>query len=360
MKYMFIVQGEGRGHLTQAIALAGLLRRAGHEVVEALVGKNANRTLPAFFADRIGCPVRTFDSPSFDYGKKGKRGKLLQTIFTNTTPVQLARWQKSINTIVHTIDARKPDVVVNFYEILLGFAGLAHRLKVPVVSIGHQFLLDHPDFPHRSATDQGQFALRFNNMLCSLGSTKTLALSFYPMKDFLRARMAVVPPLLRPEVFELTPRDEGYILGYVLNPAYADEVREWHKKHRDTKIHLFWDKKDAPETLEDGAGLTFHKLDDKKFLQMMGSCSGYATTAGFESVCEAMYLGKPALLIPVHIEQEVNGEDAAGIGAGVVAREFDLGRLLDFIPRYGADTAKFREWVGRGEELFVRHLTTLV
>jgi UDP:flavonoid glycosyltransferase YjiC (YdhE family) len=73
-----------------------------------------------------------------------------------------------------------------------------------------------------------------------------------------------------------------------------------------------------------------------------------------------MYLGKPALLIPVHIEQEVNGEDAAGIGAGVVAKEFDLSQLVEFIPNYAADTEKFRAWVAQGEELFVRHLTTLV
>lgn len=39
MKILFIVQGEGRGHLTQAISLERLLTRSGHEVVEVLVGK---------------------------------------------------------------------------------------------------------------------------------------------------------------------------------------------------------------------------------------------------------------------------------------------------------------------------------
>ena len=34
MKFLFIVQGEGRGHLTQAITLESILRRSGHEVVE--------------------------------------------------------------------------------------------------------------------------------------------------------------------------------------------------------------------------------------------------------------------------------------------------------------------------------------
>ena len=360
MRYMFIVQGEGRGHLTQAIALAGVLRKHGHEVVDVMVGKNPNRVLPGFFEEKIGCEVTTFDSPSFDYGKVGKRGRMAKTLFTNTTPLNLDRFRKSITRIVRRIGRVEPDVVVNFYEILLGVSSLVHKFRVPVVSIGHQFLVDHPDYGHRSRSDQGQFALRLNNMLCSLGTTKTLALSFYPMKDFYRDRMAVVPPLLRSELFEQEPRDEGYILGYMLNPGYADEVKAWHRKHPEVRLHLFWDKKDAPETMEAEPGLTFHRIDDRRFLEMMAGCSGYATTAGFESVCEAMWLGKPALLVPAHIEQEINAQDAAGIGAGIAAMDFDLSLLVDFIPRYGADTAAFREWVARGEELFVRHLTTLV
>ena len=35
-------------------------------------------------------------------------------------------------------------------------------------------------------------------------------------------------------------------------------------------------------------------------------CKAYASTAGFESVCEAMYLGKPILMVPAHIEQDCN------------------------------------------------------
>ncbi len=360
MKYLFIVQGEGRGHLTQALALAQMLRKAGHEVAEVLVGKNPNRVLPRFFEEKVGCPLRTFDSPSFDYGKSGKKGRLTKTIIANTTPRRLARWSKSVTTIVRRIEKTEPDVVVNFYEILTGVASLMYRFKTPVVSIGHQFLIEHPDYQHRSTTDQGQFALRLNNTLCSLGTTKTLALSFYPLKDFYRERMAVVPPLLRQELFELEPRNEGYLLGYVLNPAYADELKTWHRKHPGQDIHLFWDKRDAPETLEPEPGFVLHKLDDKRFLEMMASCAGYATTAGFESVCEAMWLGKPTLMIPAHLEQQINAEDAVGIGAGVVAREFDLDKLLDSIPHYKADTEAFRKWVSRGEELFVRHLTTLV
>ncbi|MEQ2911081.1 hypothetical protein [Butyricimonas faecihominis] len=75
MKYLFIVQGEGRGHLTQAISLSQMLRRHGHEIVEVLVGKSSNREIPAFFLEKIGAKVKTFtgrewlSSPRF-YGKR--------------------------------------------------------------------------------------------------------------------------------------------------------------------------------------------------------------------------------------------------------------------------------------------------
>lgn len=51
----------------------------------------------------------------------------------------------------------------------------------------------------------------------------------------------------------------------------------------------------------------------------MSSCRAYATTAGFESVCEAMYLGKPLLMVPAHIEQDCNAYDAARGGAGIIS-----------------------------------------
>mgnify|MGYP006923434383 CR=1 FL=1 len=48
MKFLFIVQGEGRGHFTQAITLEEMLLRNGHEVVEVLVGKSSTRTCRIF------------------------------------------------------------------------------------------------------------------------------------------------------------------------------------------------------------------------------------------------------------------------------------------------------------------------
>ena len=139
-----------------------------------------------------------------------------------------------------------------------------------------------------------------------------------------------------------------------------EEIRTWHKKNKDYKLHLFWDKKDAPECFVEDHGMTLHRINDQKFLNFMQGCAGYVTTAGFESVCEAMYMGKPVMMIPAHIEQEINAADAAGVGAGIVADSFDISKLTEYIPHHRHDTKAFRLWVDSAEELFVRHLTTLV
>ena len=83
MKVLFIVQGEGRGHLTQAITLEEILRRNGHEVVEVLVGKSNTRRLPGFFNRSIQAPVKRFLSPNFLPTPANKRVSMSRSIAYN-------------------------------------------------------------------------------------------------------------------------------------------------------------------------------------------------------------------------------------------------------------------------------------
>ena len=55
MKFLFIVQGEGRGHFTQAITLEEMLLRNGHEVVEVLVGKKLDTYFAGIFQSEYSC-----------------------------------------------------------------------------------------------------------------------------------------------------------------------------------------------------------------------------------------------------------------------------------------------------------------
>ncbi len=363
MRYLFVIQGEGRGHMTQSITMAGILRRHGHEVVEVMVGECSNRELPQFFVDKIGAPITRYKSPALDYGRGGKKGSVWRSILNNGRPSRSIKWLKSMHTIAMRIKATKPDVIVNFYEMLMGGTMMFYRIKTPVVSIAHQFMLQHPLYEHKAENSQAQLMMSAMNTICSTGSNKILGLSLYPLPDN-RCRkrsknIVVVPPLLRSEIFELTPTKGDYILGYMLNPAFLDEILEWKREHPEVKIDLFWDKAGAQEHEEIVPGLWLHKLNDRLFIEKMAGSAGYITTAGFESVCEAYYLGKPVMMIPAHIEQQINARDAAGAGVGIISEKFDVARLSEYIPTHCNKNEEFREWISSAEEIFMRELTNI-
>ena len=361
LRILFTVQGEGRGHLTQAISLAAMLRQNGHEVVDVLVGKSHSRDLPEFFYQKIGAPVTIYNTPSLIFKKDKKHIDKVKTLFYNTNIKKILYYGDSIEMIYKHIKESHPDILINFYEILPGFAQVRYRIDTPYVNIGHQYLLKHPDYAHGKGDGQSHTLLRLHATLNSIGATKTLALSFYPMKSFPREHITVVPPLLRQEVLDLKPTTGDYIFGYMLNQGYENEVRAWHKKYPDVKLHFFWDKKDAPETLIVDDTLTLHRINDELFLKYMADCKGYITTAGFESVCEAMYLRKPVMMIPAHIEQEINAADATLIGGGITGESFDLNLLLAYIEEKQThpEDNSFQEWVCSAEEVFMNQLNSI-
>ena len=361
MKYMFIIQGDGRGHMTQAITLSEILQRNGHEVSEVLVGKSKTREIPQFFQKKINAKVRTFDTFSFIFRKNKKQIHPLKTMLYNVSPKRIRKYKKSMELINRRILKNNPDVVINFYEILAGLTNLRFSIKTPFINIGHQYLLKHPDYEHAKGDDPGMLLFRMHTLLCGVRAIKTLALSFYPIKDHIADRIAVVPPLIRKEVLDIKPEEGNFVLGYMLNQGYEKEVRQWHKANPDTELHFFWDKTGAPKETVIDKKFVLHALDDELFVQYMAKCRAYITTAGFESVCEAMYLDKPVMMIPTHVEQSVNASDAASINAGITGEDFDISKLLDYMKsneRINNNT--FREWVNSSEEIFLKHLTILV
>lgn len=94
----------------------------------------------------------------------------------------------------------------------------------------------------------------------------------------------------------------------------------------------------------------------------MARCRGLVCTAGFESVCEAMYLNKPALMIPVkgHFEQYCNARDAAKAGAGIYDDHFNLTRFLQYLPHIRPPKNHFRDWVNSMDAKVMNHIYELV
>lgn len=249
-------------------------------------------------------------------------------------------------------------MVINFYELLTGLTYFLYRPAVPQVCIGHQYLFLHKDF---EMPEKHKFGMRLLNMftrLTALGAKEHLALSFRSMKDDNDSRIKVVPPLLRRDVFRQEVTDGDYIHGYMVNSGFSECIMRWHKEHPETPLRFFWDRWEETPVKKVDETLSFYQLDDVEFLRQMSGCKAYASTAGFESVCEAMYLGKPLMMVPAHIEQECNAYDAMKSSAGIVDDDFDLAKLLKFAETYKPDT-RFREWVNSAEYMIVNELEGL-
>ncbi len=355
MKYLFIVQGEGRGHLTQAMTLENMLVSHGHQVVGMLVGKSKARVIPEFFTRGVKAPIHQFMSVNFLPSAKNRRADMGKSILYNL--VTMPKYQKSMQFLKNAIKDSGADVVVNFYELLTGLTYLLYNIRVPQICIGHQYLFLHKDFgmTHNARAS----VLNFYSRMTSIGASRHLALSFRRMPDDAGHNIRVVPPLIRREVLDTVPHKGEYIHGYMLNAGFASDVMKWHHHHPEIELRFFWDKwSEGPVKRYDDT-LTFYTLDDREFLNQMAGCRAYASTAGFESICEAAYLGKPILMVPSHVEQECNAYDATRCGIGISAKEFDLSALLSFAEGFVPDAA-FPDWARSAEDMILNELESCV
>ena len=363
MKFLFIIQGEGRGHLTQAMTMEKMLEKRGHKVVKMLVGKSDSRKPPKFFEEGVHADVEYFESINFVASIDHKHPSMFRTVFRNL--FQAFKFFAPVRMIKRRIKHSDADLIVNFYESL---GSVAYRLtsrSIPMVCIAHQFLFLHKDMELPKWGYEEHVGMDIFSKAIARDCAEMLALSFRKMEDDPEHNIKVVPPLLRPELLAFRSvdgkdaeefRKGDYILGYMLNAGFADEVRKWHHEHMDVKLHFFWDNKEHGKVYKEDETLTFYYLDDKEFLRQMAGCKAYASTAGFESICEAMYLGKPLMMVPSHIEQKCNAYDATKYNAAVSADKFNLSVLQEFAENGFEPDKAFPDWARSAESVIISEL----
>jgi uncharacterized protein (TIGR00661 family) len=354
---MLCVLGEGRGHMTQAMAVKDTVEKAGHEVVSVVLGTSRNRQIPSYFTNAIKLPVTQVPTLEFKYSND-------RTVNLTATVAGVIKdfpaYRRGLAQLKAVVRESKPDVILNFFEALTGVYALTTRQRPPVVAVAHQFMVRHPDYVRAPGKYFQQLVFRSLVRLAGSRSTQ-IALSLYEAPDLPAKNLRVGPPLLRRQLFALEPKRDGdFVLIYLLNHGYADQIIAWHQKNPQMKLHCFYDKPGAPAELKHDDTLTFHRLDGEKFLRMMAECKFVVSTAGFESLCEAAYLGKPLFVVPVenHVEQEINAIDATRAGLGVADKSFNLDRLRELPDRLPND--RFRAWVLRAGDVLLQTLEQAV
>lgn len=348
----FVVQGEGRGHMTQALALAAFLRDAGHEVVEVLVGHSPHRPIPGYFEDGIRAPVRPFEAPVQVPGRGGQRLSLRRTV-ADAVRRSPAFFRSMVSIAERTADA---DIVVNFLDFLGGLSRRLFPTEVPALAVAHNYVFLHPDLHDAPGPSRVRRAVMAYARATATGSERKVALSFVELPSRPELRLEVAPPLLRPGLDALTPTRGDYLLAYALNPGYANTLARWQDGRADVPVHCYVEGGEAALRGDAPPGFHAHDLSDEAFLRHLAGCRAYVGSAGFESLCEAHYLGKPALAVPTEgqFEQVLNAWDAERCGAARAGSYDDLEAFWnDPDPPSAQQTAAFRSWVARAPEIFV-------
>ena len=345
---VFIVQGEGRGHMSQSIALKEYLEKAGHLVEAVFVGTPNANSLPDYLRDHFPKTIRTFQSPYF-LGTPNRKGiyvgrtllfSLLRSVF----------YLREVQRIRREIDLLEPEVVFNFYDVIGALALKKVKKSIQRIGIGHHFLLHLKDYFGETSPRWHRFLLSAHTRIIMSSCDRILALSFseQPQNSVIEA----VPPLIRQDYREMTYQRGDRYLVYLLKEGYIYDLISMARQDPRFLADVFTNE--IPE-IDLPPGLRIHSLSGSSFKKMMATCRGLITTAGFDVAAEAAYHGIPLAVIPAvnHFEQKCNGLDIEQHGIGL-----HVDRIEPAIPgrMRPSDPAVFRKWVERSEALILNGL----
>lgn len=321
MNYLFIIQGEGRGHISQAIALKEKIEAEGNIVKKVWIGTSPQRSKAHYAEEVFGDKLAFFRSPNFikTRDRKGIRPGLSIVYNLLIFPVYF----RSIFILSREIRKIEYDRVINFYDMTGGLAAFFSPSNKTIISISHHFFLTSQNFKFPQGYFFSILFLKLHNYFCALRATEIWALSFDKAFAESEERIKIIPPILRKDIFNLKVRDDGFVLVYLLNSGLIHSISSLAEKHPGIEFKVFIDEAVNESNLF--KNIKHFGLHPELFLTELSNCHCLITTAGFESQCEAAYLGKTVYTLPSknHFEQTCNAIDGERSGISQSIREFN-------------------------------------
>jgi uncharacterized protein (TIGR00661 family) len=346
-KCVFIVQGEGRGHMSQAIALKEHLDGAGFSLEAVFVGKKHTQVLPDYFVHCFGNKIRPFHSPYFLNTPNRKGIYVGRTLLFNL--IRSPAYLREVARIRRTILSLKPEVVVNFYDVVGALALRKLNPAIKRIGIGHHFYLHYKNyFGLQRGLDRQLLA--WHTRIIMRSCDRVLALSYREERG--NSKIEIVPPLIRKAYRELTYQHGSRYLVYFLKEGYIYDLIRLAREDPEFLADVFTE---VLPGIELPAGIRIFPKKGAEFREKMASCKGLIESAGFDTIAEAAYHGIPQAVIPVrnHFEQRCNSLDVEASGIGVKLDQLVPG-LQQNMKR--VDPAAYRKWADRSGELFLKNL----
>jgi uncharacterized protein (TIGR00661 family) len=318
MRILYGAVGEGLGHATRSGVVAEHLIAQGHQVKMVASG----RAFP-YLAERLPDVEEIW---GFSFALQDGQVDTWQTILKNVRGAKggLPENWKQGDAISKTF---APELAITDFD---GFAyAVARRRRIPVVSLGNIQMVARCE--HEAAIVEGVRApyVQARAFVASKlpRASRYLILTFFHPR--IRAkRTELVAPVLREEIVAARPEPGEHLL------AYGRMAQESFDALAATGVPAFvYGARDGlTEEVVEGS-LTFKPFSNDGFVDDLRTCRGVVASAGFSLMCEAVYLGKPMLAIPLagQFEQVMNARYLERLGYGIAADSVDAPALHRFL-----------------------------
>lgn len=275
MKILFGIQATGNGHIMRSTEIYKVLKQ--HPEVTQLdvliSGGKAKMSLP--FEVNY-----EYKGLSFYYGKKGKISVLKSIGKANFLSIAVALMK---------VPFKKYDLVISDFEpITLWGAKIA---GVKRVGIGNMYSMTSKKFPK---TKGSALTKMITKMMCP--TKNKIGMHFQKFDDF------IYYPVIRSEIREATSIDRNVYLVYLNSFTDKEQLKCFTSPALSHK-HFFIYSKTAEEPYKVG-NCTVMPLNNETFTRHIAECSGVITAAGFQTISEALYLGKKLFVIPIKKQSE--------------------------------------------------------
>jgi uncharacterized protein (TIGR00661 family) len=302
MRIAYGVHGYSRGHATRALSVLTELAKR-HEVL-VFAGGDAAELLGEQF------PVEPVPVLAFHYGRRGQRSNS-ETIRRNLPlGYDLLGGGRYVGRVRRALRAFDPTLVICDAEAWTARA--ARDLGIPRVSFDHFGILVHckveltPGDLVKSALDRALYRWLMGD------ADYVLVSSFYDAAPR-SPRVKVIPPLLRDDVKQVQPRDGGHLLVYMNRGADLLTDNLMSSLRRTGCEVRFYGAGARPAI----GNIAFRPTSNRPFLDDLASCRAVISTAGNQLVGEALYYGKPMLVMPERcVEQRLNAGGVVRMGIG--------------------------------------------
>lgn len=270
MNILYAIQGTGNGHMSRATEVAPVLEKFGN--VDYMVS-GAQVEIPLekeikYRSHGLG----------FYFGRKGGVD-ISQTIRKNAS--------KRLFKEIKDFPVEKYDLVINDFEPITAWSAKLKGKKV--IALSHQSALLSKNCP------KPQYRDPIGKMIINKYAPATRHYGFH----FSSFDQNIFTPIVKKEIRNIAPKNFGHYTVYL--PAYDDETIIGALHNIDVRWEVF--SKHSKRSYEH-ENISIRPINNKAFIESIGTCEGVLCGAGFETPSEALYLGKKLMVIPMKNQYE--------------------------------------------------------